>query len=196
MKNEYHNPAEHRKSATSGSVIREILSWLLCIVIVLILTWFILTFLGQRTKVIGSSMYPTLEDSDNLIVEKITYRFHEPKRFDIVVFPYQYDKHKHYIKRVIGLPGETVQIIGDDIYINGEILEENYGAEPMQYAGLAAEPITLGTDEYFVLGDNRNHSSDSRAEDVGNIKRSDLTGRAWVRIWPFSKFGKLVHGNE
>jgi signal peptidase I len=173
------------------SVGRQILSWVLYIGGVVLLTFLIITFVGQRTKVIGHSMMPTLSDGDNLIVDKISYRFHDPERFDIIVFPYQYEENTHYIKRIIGLPGETVQIIDSKIYINGEVLEEDYGAEPIADPGLAAEPITLGEDEYFVLGDNRNHSTDSRFADVGTIKRSDITGRAWIRIYPFNKFGAL-----
>lgn len=172
---------------------REVLSWIFYIVIVLVLTFVIITFIGQRTQVIGESMEPTLANGDNLIVDKLTYRFHDPKRFDIIVFPYQYKENTNYIKRIIGLPGETVQIIGSDIYINGEILDEDYGAEPIESAGIAASPIQLGSDEYFVLGDNRNHSSDSRVADVGIIKRGSIIGRAWVRIYPFNKIGVLKH---
>ena len=105
---------------------------------------------------------------DNLIVDKITYRFREPERFDIIVFPFEYEDNTFYIKRIIGLPGETVQIDRDgNIFINGEILEEGYGKEVIQEPGRAYEPITLGEDEYFVLGDNRNNSSDSRDMSVG-----------------------------
>ena len=92
------------------------------------------------------------------------------------------------------LPGETVQIDENgNIYINGELLEENYGAETIQNPGRAANPITLGDDEYFVMGDNRNNSKDSRSEEVGNVKRSQIIGRAWLRIWPLNKFGLLKH---
>ena len=92
------------------------------------------------------------------------------------------------------MPGETVQVIGGYVYINGELLESDiYGAEPMESGQLADQPITLGADEYFVLGDNRNHSSDSRDPSVGVLKRSDLLGRAWVRIYPFDKIGFIRH---
>ena len=95
---------------------------------------------------------------------------------------------------ILGLPGETVQIDENGkIYINGEVLEENYGAETIRSAGRASKPITLGEDEYFVMGDNRNNSKDSRSEDVGNVSRSQIIGRAWVRIWPLSKIGVLKH---
>jgi signal peptidase I len=138
-------------------------------------------------------MENTLSDKDNLIVDKITYRISDPKRFDIIVFPYQYEEDTYYIKRIIGMPGETVQIIDGNILINGEVLHESYGRETIQSPGRASEPITLGDDEYFVMGDNRNASADSREPDVGNIKRSDIIGRAWVRIWPLNKAGVLKH---
>lgn len=139
-------------------------------------------------------MENTLSDGDNLIVDKISYRLHEPKRFDVVVFPYEYQKNTFYIKRVIGLPGETVWIEENgNILIDGIVLEEFYGREVIQEPGLAAEPVTLDKDEYFVLGDNRNDSSDSRMPDVGNIRREDIIGKAWVRIYPFDKIGLIKH---
>ena len=172
---------------------KEILSWVFYIAFVLVLTWVIITFVGQRPRVDGRSMMNTLHDGDNLIVEKLSYRFSDPKRFDIIVFP-PTGKKEYYIKRIIGLPGETVQIDENgNIYINGELLEENYGAETIQNPGRAAKPITLGDDEYFVMGDNRNNSKDSRSEEVGNVKRSQIIGRAWLRIWPLNKFGLLKH---
>ena len=161
--------------------------------IVVILSLGIITFIGQRTKVSGHSMETTLSDGDNLIVDKISYRFRDPERFEIIVFPFQYEEHTYYIKRIIGLPGETVQVIDGYVYINGEMLDENYGLEVMDDPGIAAEPITLGEDEYFVLGDNRNHSSDSRDPSVGVLHRDDIMGRAWIRIWPFDKFGVIKH---
>lgn len=176
------------------SVVKEILSSSVYLLCVLIATYLIIHYVGQRTEVQGSSMEPTLQDADNLIVDKITYRFREPQRFDIIVFPFQYEEDTYYIKRIIGMPGERVRIDWDGtIYIDGEVLEENYGLEVIQDPGWAADEIFLGEDEYFVLGDNRNNSTDSRAELVGNIHKDDIIGRAWVRIYPFEKFGKLRH---
>lgn len=176
------------------NILKEILSTSIYLLVVLCAAYLIITYVGQRTQVSGSSMETTLSDGDNLLVDKITYRFSDPKRFDIIVFPFQYDADTYYIKRIIGMPGETVQIDYDgNIYIDGEILEESYGREVIQNPGRAAEPITLGEDEYFVMGDNHNNSSDSRDPSVGNIHRKDIIGRAWVRIWPFSKFGVLKH---
>ena len=175
------------------NVMRELLGMLVYVGIVLAITFLIITFVGQRTHVSGESMENTLDDGDQLIVDKLTYRFHDPERSDIIVFPFRYKDNTYYIKRIIGLPGETVQIADGEIYINGEVLEESYGREVMQDAGLAAEPITLGDDEYFVLGDNRNYSSDSRDPSVALIHRKEIIGRAWLRIWPLDSFGILKH---
>lgn len=175
------------------NVMRELLGMLVYVGIVLAITFLIITFVGQRTHVSGESMENTLDDGDQLIVDKLTYRFHDPERFDIIVFPFRYKDNTYYIKRIIGLPGETVQIVDGEIYINGELLEESYGREVMQDAGLAAESITLGDDEYFVLGDNRNYSSDSRDPSVALIHRKEIIGRAWLRIWPLNSFGILKH---
>lgn len=174
-------------------IIKELAGWLLYIVLIIAFTWFVVTFVGQRTEVSGSSMETTLSDEDQLIVDKMTYRFRDPKRYDIVVFPYQYQDNTYYIKRIIGLPGETVQILSGMVYIDGMRLDEHYGNEIMENPGIAEEPLTLGEDEYFVLGDNRNNSSDSRASDVGLIHRKDLIGRAWIRVWPLSQIGVIHH---
>lgn len=131
-------------------------------------------------------MYPYLHNKDQLMMDKLSYRFHDPERFDIVVFPVVRDgKEEYYIKRVIGLPGETVQIIDGYVYINGEKLDENYGAEVMNDAGRAAEPITLGDDEYFVLGDNQATEAMTAAMTMSKIsKEKRCRSGAWVRTWP------------
>lgn len=175
-------------------LMKEVLSTSLYLLIVLLATYLLIHYVGQRTQVQGESMEPTLCDGDNLIVDKITYRFKEPQRFDIIVFPFKYKENTYYIKRIIGLPGETVQITADGtIYINGEELQEGYGKEVIRDPGNAYSPITLGEDEYFVLGDNRNNSSDSRSISVGLIKKDVIVGRAWLRVWPFSEWGILKH---
>jgi signal peptidase I len=180
--------------STMKNVLKEILSTSIYLLVVLCVAYLIVTYVGQRTQVSGHSMENTLSDNDHLLVDKLSYRFSDPQRFDIIVFPFQYDRSTYYIKRIIGLPGETVQIDESGIiYIDGEILEESYGKEVIQNPGRAIEPITLGDDEYFVMGDNRNNSSDSRDPAVGNIKREDIIGKAFIRIWPLSKFGILKH---
>lgn len=187
---------EKARRAEEGwkGVVKELLGWVLYIAIIIGLTFLIVTYVGQRTKVSGASMEATLQDEDNLLVDKISYRFRDPKRFEVIVFEHGTD---HYIKRIIGLPGETVQIIGNDIYINNELLEEDFSRDgEMGTAGVAANPITLGENEYFVLGDNRLHSHDSRAFSRvnGDMVTTDLiVGRAWVRIWPFETIGVITH---
>lgn len=180
------------------SKVREILSTSLFVLLVLALSFIIIKFVGQRTEVIGDSMNPTLYDGDNLIMDKISYRVHEPERFDIVVFPPRNDPSgKNYIKRIIGLPGETVRIDKEgNIYINDEILKETYGAEVIKEPGLAAKDVYLGYEEYFVLGDNRNNSVDSRWSTVGKVNKSEIIGKAWVRIWPLNEIGFVKHRNK
>ncbi len=171
---------------------RDLLEMLIYVVFVFALCYCIITLVAQRTKVDGSSMEPTLSNGDNLIVEKLSYHFGDPERFDIIIFTDKTDESVYYIKRVIGLPGETVWIDEyGDIYIDGIKLEENYGLETITNAGNAANPITLGEDEYFVLGDNRNNSLDSRFDAIDRVSRSSIVGKAWVRIYPFSEIGKV-----
>ena len=174
-------------------ILKEILSTSIYLLVVLLITYLIVNFVGQRTEVVGSSMESTLSDGDNLIVDKITYRFSDPERYDIIVFPFQYEKNTYYIKRIIGLPGESVRIDSDGvIYINGKELKEYYGREIIADPGIAQDEITLGRDEYFVMGDNRNNSTDSRSASVGNIHKKDILGRAWLRIWPLYEFELLT----
>lgn len=184
------------KNTKLNGVLKEILSTGLYLLVVLLATYLLIVYVIQRTAVNGESMEPTLHDGDNLFVDKITYQFNDPERFDVIVFPFQYQEDTYYIKRIIGLPGETVQIdTNGTIYIDGEVLLENYGKEVISAdkIGLAAEPIILGEDEYFVLGDNRNDSFDSRYAQVGNIQRDDIIGRAWLRIWPLDDIGFVKH---
>ncbi len=182
------------KKEKEGGILSTLLGWILYILVIIGLTYLIITYVGQRTRVSGDSMNPTLQDGDNLIVDKISYRFRDPERYDIIVFPFKHEENTFYIKRIIGLPGETIQVVDGYVYIDGELLESDiYGAEVMWEANIAAEPIALGEDEYFVLGDNRNHSSDSRDPSVGVLTREDLLGRAWVRIYPFDQAGVIKH---
>lgn len=172
------------------NIVKELLSLIIYIGIVVLICYFILNFVGCRSKVDGSSMNPTLEDKDNLWVDKLSYTFGDPKRFDIIIF--NYDENTTYVKRVIGLPGETVRIDQNgNIYINGKLLKENYGKETILNNGRAGSEVYLGSDEYFVLGDNRNNSIDSRWSDVGNVSREDIVGKVVLRIYPFKKFGLI-----
>ena len=172
---------------------KDVISMVIYVIVIFLLTFFIVHFIGQRTRVSGSSMEDTLSNGDNLIVDKLSYRLSDPERFDIIIFPYRFEPETYYIKRIIGLPGETVQIDEEgNIFINGELLEEDYGLETINDPGMAISPIELGEDEYFVLGDNRNNSSDSRFSGVANVKRETIIGRAFIRIYPFNHI-KLLH---
>ena len=185
---------EERKVTGAKEILSEILSFSVYLLIVAVCTLLIVKFVGQRTVVYGESMYPMLNDHDNLIVDKISYRFNDPERFDIVVFPYEYEKGTYYIKRIIGLPGETVRIdSAGNIYINEVLLEEHYGVETILDPGIAYSGVTLGENEYFVMGDNRNHSSDSRSPAVGVVSGDKIIGKAWLRIYPFSSWGLVKH---
>ena len=181
---------QNGRAPKQGSLIRELIIYALLLILCVRI---VPTYIIQRTIVDGPSMEDTLHDGESLLVEKISWHFGWIDRFDIIVFyPYGREvEEEYYVKRVIGLPGETVQIIGSEIFINGEVLEENYGKDPITNPGRAAEPITLGEDEYFVLGDNRAVSLDSRYDSVGNVKRENIGGKAIFRIWPLNKFGGL-----
>lgn len=176
---------------------KEILSTVLYMIFVMVVVWLIITFVGQRTVVDGYSMYDTLDDRESLWVNKLAYRFKDPERFDIVVFPHDdgSEEDVFYIKRVIGLPGERVRIDEEGtIYINDkELVEDCYGYATIQpnMIGRAYEDVVLGEDEYFVMGDNRNNSLDSRTEEVGNIPRDILIGKAVFRLWPLNRFGTI-----
>ena len=176
-----------RRRRREPGIIREILGWIFYIIVILVLTYVIITYVGQRTSVSGSSMETTLSDGDQLLVDKLSYRFQDPKRFDIIVFPYQYEENTYYIKRIIGLPGETVQVV------DGMIKEGREIAAIHPNMVVTSQQITLGEDEYFVLGDNRNHSQDSRDPSVGEVKKDTIMGKAWVRIYPFDKMGVIRH---
>lgn len=162
------------------------------LMVIVVFSFFIYTFVGQRVTVGGSSMEPLLSDKDMLLVDKFSYIRGEPSRFDVIVFPSKTETDTLIIKRVIGLPGESVQIDENGvIYIDDEILEESYGKEVIENPGMANNPVVLGEDEYFVLGDNRNNSLDSRAEEIGVISKNSIIGKTIIRIFPFDKVGEL-----
>ena len=172
--------------------LKSVLDFVVYILIVIVLCLLFLKFVAVRSVVDGSSMNPLLYNKDNLIVEKVSYYFRAPERFDVIVFELADEKGVHYIKRIVGLPGETVQIQDGAVYINGEKLENDvYGLETIENAYQAGEPVTLADDEYFVLGDNRNNSRDSRL--IGPVKRKQFLGRAFFRFYPFHKMMLIRH---
>lgn len=164
----------------------------LCVSLIIILA--IRLFVVQHVRVEGTSMEPTLHNGQHLLIEKLSYKFKDVERFDIVVFqPFYEDKDTFYVKRIIGLPGETVQIKDNVIYINDQPLDENYGADTYTEGKMAESKIQLGDDDYFVLGDNRDVSKDSREEDVGLLTSKSIIGRVWVSIYPTDNIGLIKH---
>ena len=133
----------------------------------------------------GDSMYPYLHNKDQLMMDKLSYRFHDPERFDIVVFPVVRDgKEEYYIKRVIGLPGETIELRGGELYVNGEHIEQNFEMTPNE---TNFGPFTVPEGHYFVMGDNRNNSKDSRNPMVGALERKMIKGHVRCVVFPLNK---------
>ena len=177
---------------TAQGVLKEFITYAACFLAAIVFAILIVTFVGQKSEVTGSSMNDTLYNGEQVIVDKLSYRFHSPQRYDIVVFPES--NKSNYVKRIIGLPGETISIREGYIYINDKLLtDDSYGKEGIstQNYGRLKQPVTLKDDEYFVLGDNRNNSQDSRSEAVGNVTKDRLIGKVTFRFWPFKAIGKV-----
>ncbi len=169
-------------TAQGSALFREIVETLLLTAIIFVL---VNTVTG-RFRIDGSSMEPNLHDGEYVIVNRIVYRLHRPERGDVVVF--KREGSREFIKRVIGLPGDTVEIKSGRVYVNGTPLDEPYIAQPPAYM---MEPRQIGPNEYFVLGDNRNNSSDSHS--WGTIPFSMIDGKAWVTYWPPKSWGVVPH---
>ena len=173
-------------------ILIEVFIWAAQIAAVIFLAYFIVYYCIEKTNVIGNSMNNTLAANEPIIINKFSYRLSDPKRFDVIVFKQSGKEHNFYnIKRIIGLPGETILMEDDKIYVNGEVLDDIVKVEPMINYGLAGEEIVLEENEYFVLGDNRNNSEDSRFASIGNITRDDIIGKAFIRLSPFNFVSKL-----
>ena len=186
----YKKPSKYKK------YIKSLILWIVEIVLVILAAYLIIEYAVEKTTMMGISMNTTLNDGDKIIINKVTYLKKDPKRYDVIVFNQSKNGHGYYnIKRVIGLPGETIEIINGYVYINGEQLEEEIVVEPMNIAGLAKEELILQENEFFVLGDNRNSSEDSRFANIGIVVKSDIIGKAWLRLSPFSIIDKINKQN-
>ena len=178
------------KKKVNLPVMKNAVVWMLEIAIVLAIAFVFVYYIGFRTSVVGQSMAPTLENKQEILVNRFIYSISDPKPNDIVVFlPNGNEKAHYYVKRVIGVPGDTVQIKDGAVYVNGELFEEKVETAAILDAELASEKIVLEEDEYFVLGDNRNNSEDSRYANIGNVKKEYLFGKAWFIVSPYQKFG-------
>ena len=172
-----------KKKRISKEMIREIFALLFYCFAAILLAFVIVFLVGMKVSVIGVSMEPALHNGQEVLVNRFLYKLFSPERGDIVVLLPNGNKNSHYyLKRVIGLPGETVQIIGGYVYINGELLEEDESYDKIADPGIAENEIILGIDEYFVLGDNRNNSEDSRSGNIGIVDKDNITGKAWFHL--------------
>lgn len=166
--------------------------WIADLLIVILLAYTLTLFLCDRTTISGNSMQPAIENEDTVLLNRIAYSFHGPKRYSTIAFhPNGVKTSKIYVKRVIGLPGETIQIHDGKVYINGSVLEDDVSEDDILTAGLAAGELTLGENEYFVLGDNRNNSEDSRFANVGVVKKDDIVGSVWFIASPMKRMRLL-----
>lgn len=181
-----------QKRKVNIGVVKEVLSWTIEILMTLLVAFTFVYFIGLRTSVVGQSMADTLKGGDEILVNRFVYKVTNPKPNDIIVFlPNGNEKSHYYVKRVVALPGDTVQIKRGMLYVNGEQFEEKVEVSSMAEAGLAEEEFRLGDGEFFVLGDNRNNSEDSRYANIGNVKKEHIIGKAWFRVAPWGDFGFL-----
>ncbi len=172
-----------KKKRISKEMIREIFSTLFYCFAAVLLAFVLVFSVGVKVSVIGVSMEPGLCKGQEVLVNRFSYKFSTPKRGDIIAFLPNGNPNSHYyLKRVIGLPGERIQIIGGYVYINGTLLEEDESYDKIADAGIAEAEMMLGSDEYFVLGDNRNGSEDSRSGNIGPVRKDTIMGKVWFQL--------------
>lgn len=172
-----------RKKKISSGLVKEIFGWLFGIFASVLLAFVSVYCVGMTTSVIGTSMEPGLSSGQTVLVNRFIYRLSSPKSGDVIVFLPNGNQNSHYyIKRVVAVPGDTVQILNGVLYVNGEQAESAEEFDKMADAGIAENEITLKSSEFFVLGDNRNNSEDSRSANIGVINEKDIIGKAWFHL--------------
>lgn len=174
-----------KRKKISANLIKEILSWMFGMVTAVFIAFVIVYAVGMSVTMIGVSMEPVLQNGQNVLINRYAYLIVSPKVGDVVAFlPNGNENSHYYIKRVVASAGDTVQIMEGRLYVNGvQVMEsEESGYDKMAVAGIAENPLTLGNDEYFVLGDNRNNSEDSRSANIGPIKGKDIVGKVWFHM--------------
>ena len=188
----FHKKARIETTPSAKKIIKEIIIWILLIVITITASYLVTTNIFVKTSVSGVSMEPILKEGQVVIVNKFEYYLKKPKRNDVIVYKQSNKEHSYFeLKRVIGLPGETVKIKNGVVYINDEVMKEKIKTDIIQNSGLAEEGVKLDDNEYFVLGDNRNDSEDSRFASVGNVLRNEILGKAIAIEKPFSLVDNL-----
>ena len=180
-----------RQKWNRKKILRSVLNWSVIVLVAAILGYSVVTFGYQTVEVVGPSMNGTLEDGETVLVNKLVYRFKDVERFDVIAYSKVEDDSYYDIKRVIALPGETVQIKDGRIYIDGSELQVDKISGSIITAGIAQDEIKLGKDQYFVLGDNINNSEDSRYVNVGNVSGQEILGKVTKIISPKSKKSKV-----
>jgi signal peptidase I len=170
---------------------KGVLEWLFAIGLAVLLFFVVRNFLFRVAHVTGHSMEPSLNHGDMLILNRFSYLFSDPRLGDIVAFPYPEDPSEYHIKRIVGLPGDVIDLRDSRFFVNGEPLDDAFSHEPVLALGDMVFPITVEEGHYFVLGDNRNGSKDSRFSAVGTIPKRELVGRVLVRFWPFNNLGRV-----
>ncbi len=172
-----------KKKRLNSKVIKDIIEMIVGGLAAIFLAFVIVFSVGMRTSVIGDSMEPVLYNGQEILMNRVIYKLSSPKRDDVVVFlPNGNENSHYYVKRVIGLPGETIQIKEGSVYIDGVLLNEDEALDKMIDAGIAQNELILAADEYFVLGDNRNSSEDSRSGNIGAVKKENIIGKAWFHM--------------
>ena len=183
---------QEAKEKLEDEKVRGFMRWVFEIVVTLVLAAMVGIMLFQTVTMQESSMEPTIAVGDRFFINRVVYKFSSPKRGDLIVFRTNAsDDAALHIRRVIGLPGETIQISGGRILIDGEAYKEGKDFPMISNPGLVSSSITLESGEYFVLGDNRNNSEDSRYADIGNVKKKYIVGKLWFVISPKDKSGFL-----
>ena len=177
------NFARKRRKKINIKALREVLSFGFWIVISVFLAFVFVFAFGYRTNVVGSSMEPNLLSGQKILINRLVYQISSPKFYDVIAFVPNGNEDSHiYVKRVIGVPGDTILIKDGYIYINGIKLSEDSSYDVIKDPGIAEAEIYLSDDEYFVLGDNRNYSEDSRSGNIGVVKKSYITGKVWFKL--------------
>ncbi len=184
-----------KKKKVRAAAIQSALFWALECALAFAIGCILVYYFMISLTCVGQAMEPSIGSGDLVLVNRFWYSLSAPKRGDVVVFKPNGNANSHYyIRRVVGVPGDKVQVVDGFVYVNGELYETGIGNEQMDFAGVAEEEIELDSDEFFVLGDNRNVSEDSRNADIGNVRRKDIYGKAWFVRYPWDKFGLISEG--